>query len=75
MADKKPCRCNCGYRCGGPGRCKDPQCLSKNDGKHYVVDCEHKWNGEWVEVGMGAESITCSTCGIACINHDVMLGP
>ncbi len=35
------CRCNCGYRCGGPGVCKEERCYAIDDGKHYVRYCDH----------------------------------
>lgn len=79
----KTCRCNCGYRCGGPGRCKDIKCLWTEG--HFVKDCGHKWDGptqvHWSEhptTGKPYESggsVTCSTCGIDAMSHDCAVGP
>ncbi len=76
MVAQKTCRCNCGYRCGGPGVCKLGvlKCLSTNDGNHFVRDCDHKWDGPMVDIGNG-ESVTCSVCGIPAISHDMRFGP
>lgn len=71
------CKCNCGYRCGGPGRCKDQDCLTKTEG-HYVRDCSHKWDGPFVEgsvFGCYVTSVTCSVCGMLCADHDAKCGP
>lgn len=75
------CICRCGYRCGGPGRCPlDPfVCLSTNDGKHFIKDCTHDFSGpakSW-EIGGGgfASSVTCVTCGVSALEHDVRSGP
>lgn len=76
----KACRCECGYRCGGPGRCKLKlfDCVSQPEG-HFVRDCEHKWDGPWEEIkwpGGGASgSATCSRCGISVMEHDMRCGP
>lgn len=74
---KKPCRCTCGYRCGGPGRCKLPmqECLSATDGKHFVRDCEHRFSGwEDDEDGLGG-SAACVVCGLSALDHDLLFGP
>jgi hypothetical protein len=73
MAD--PCRCNCGYTCGGPGRCDlfaaDPlRCVEE----HYRRDCDHDFTGPWVTLGNGG-SVTCAKCGIDACSHDCMVGP
>ena len=76
----KSCRCNCGYRCGGPGRCKLDvfECLQQKDG-HYVRDCEHDWTGTMIEEehpsGAVSSSVTCATCGLAAMYHDMAAGP
>lgn len=73
-----PCRCNCGYRCGGPGKCKLDlvACLNTNDGNHFVVDCEHDWTGPWKEWDNGRMgSVTCARCGITQMGHDMRCGP
>jgi hypothetical protein len=76
----KRCRCNCGYRCGGPGRCKlgGLECLQQPEG-HYVRDCEHDWTGPWVEFdvpGGGREGgVTCARCGMFVGTHDMRVGP
>jgi len=59
------CKCNCGYRCGGPGSCKLSalECLRQTDDKHFVRDCGHKFDGPWKELENGG-SVTCSICGI-----------
>lgn len=72
-----PCRCACGYRCGGPGHCKDwvsGACLSATDGKHFVVDCDHRWDGP-EQSGDGWSSGTCSRCGDVRMFHDMRTGP
>ncbi len=68
------CRCECGYKCGGPGRCSLSigECL-KQEG-HYVKDCDHKWDGPAIEEEQ-MSSVTCSTCGAWAINHDMAVGP
>lgn len=73
MAD--PCRCNCGYTCGGPGRCEvfaeDPiKCIEQ----HYKRDCDHDFTGPWVKFHNGG-SVTCAKCGIDACSHDCMVGP
>jgi hypothetical protein len=75
-AQSGECRCNCGYRCGGPGRCGLGvlKCLQTDDGKHYVRDCDHKWDGPWKELPNGG-SATCSGCGMTACEHDMMVGP
>lgn len=72
---KKACKCECGYRCGGPGFCKlDPlECLQKVDGKHFVRDCTHEFTG-WVKFKNGG-SQACKHCGITACDHDCMVGP
>jgi len=74
MTEKEVCRCNCGYRCGGPGRCelKPLECLQQTDGKHYVRDCEHDWT-EWVELENGGTA-ACK-CGVTAMGHDMIVGP
>jgi hypothetical protein len=76
MVMAKSCRCNCGYRCGGLGRLQTPKStmLSTNDGNHFVVDCDHKWDGPMVDFGNG-QSVTCSVCGMLAIAHDMAFGP
>lgn len=68
------CRCNCGYRCGGPGQCKDPDCLTKREG-HFVRDCEHDFTGECVDQGGGLCSTVCQKCGMSSFSHDMRCGP
>jgi hypothetical protein len=69
------CRCNCGYQCGGPGRCSlsIQDCLKQGEG-HYVKDCDHKWDGPPIEEEQ-MSSVTCSGCGEWAINHDMAVGP
>lgn len=70
------CRCDCGYRCGGPGRCELGvfKCLQMTDGNHFVRDCDHKWDGPWVDLADGG-SISCANCGVLACSHDMMVGP
>jgi len=76
-----PCRCNCGYRCGGPGQCELAPlvCVNQVDGKHYVKDCDHDWTGESEEgdyFGSGFfSSATCANCGMSTLHHDMKCGP
>lgn len=72
-----PCRCDCGYRCGGPGTCKEPNCGWGNEAdgkKHFVRDCDHKWDGPMVRLHLGA-SVSCSVCKMLAISHDEWCGP
>lgn len=75
----EPCRCECGYRCGGPGRCQDPECFVKDDGQHFVRDCEHSWNGKpesgELSGGAGFWTSACSRCGESAMAHDARTGP
>ena len=73
-AQKKECRCNCGYRCGGPGKCKLGvfECLQKTDGKHFVRDCEHKFTG-WKQSPDGGTTVC--ECGVTAAGHDMVSGP
>lgn len=71
----KSCRCACGYRCGGPGTCKDKECLLKTEG-HFVQDCDHKWDGPvWESEDGCMASVTCSICGMTAIGHGMRVGP
>lgn len=76
----EPCKCNCGYTCGGPGRCalfeKDAiDCIEK----HHVRDCEHDFTGPWIEFkfdgGGGGGSVSCKKCGETAMDHDCRVGP
>ncbi len=73
------CICNCGYRCGGPGKCD----LWKKDGidgmlecieKHFVRDCGHDFSGTFINYS-GGGSVTCRHCGMTANDHDCMVGP
>jgi hypothetical protein len=71
------CRCNCGYRCGGPGRCSLGvlECLAQPEG-HYVRDCDHDWTGPEHRSEDGSiSSATCARCGVVAIYHDMRVGP
>ena len=71
------CRCACGYRCGGPGKCSLDvfACLSQPEG-HFVKDCGHVWDGPAYESQDGClSSATCSRCGEVAIYHDMRFGP
>ncbi len=80
MPDKtqSPCRCECGYPCGGPGTCETfttdfRRCIDE----HYKVDCDHDWTGPVVQIdvmGCQGDSASCATCGQARINHDMRSG-
>jgi len=78
---KQGCRCECGYRCGGPGRCElsIDECLLKDDGKHFVRDCEHDFSGPLVEFKMpgggGGASVHCQKCDMSAMTHDEWCGP
>lgn len=73
---QKDCRCECGYRCGGPGRCTLGvfECLQQTDGKHFVRDCDHKFGGAMIKTGHGG-SVACLTCGMLAETHDMMVRP
>jgi hypothetical protein len=75
--DKAECRCNCGYRCGGPGTCKlgVSECLSQDDGKHFVRDCGHDFSGPLVRIDDCSQSVVCQKCGMSALGHDCMVGP
>ena len=72
------CRCNCGYTCGGPGRCelRPLECLAAG---HFKVDCGHQWDGPIEEgtIGDGCfySTGTCSKCGATQMGHDMYVGP
>ena len=75
--DRKPCRCNCGYRCGGPGVCSLDvfKCLSMLEG-HFVRDCDHDTVGPpWTSYDKLMSSATCSKCGNTTLFHDMRFGP
>jgi len=38
-------------------------------------DCDHKWDGDWVEIEGNIASVTCSICGLPAIDHDGMVLP
>jgi hypothetical protein len=35
-------------------------------------DCDHVWDGPAVPIGDSGESSSCSRCGVAAIDHDLM---
>lgn len=41
--------------------------------KNPPGECEHKWDGEWKDVGSGGHSVTCSRCGMPAMSHDAWL--
>lgn len=67
------CRCDCGYTCGGPGRCdlEMMECIEK----HYKRDCDHKFDGPLVPSGRLSSSQLCQVCGVSAMSHDCMVGP
>lgn len=77
MKQKKRCRCDCGYRCGGPGVCKlnIEACLTRVDGKHFVRDCEHDFSGPLERIGALEHSVRCKNCGMSALAHDMAVGP
>ena len=68
----KPCRCKCGYTCGGPGTCTFTPffCLAAN---HFVKDCDHVFS-EWQEEDWGGQML-CKDCGQSSMGHDMHVGP
>ena len=72
----KPCRCECGYRCGGPGKCKlgIMKCLQQKEG-HFVKDCDHDFTGKYVHSDAHGCSRTCKHCGTSAMGHDLRCGP
>ena len=67
------CRCECGYTCGGAGRCELPimECIDR----HYVKDCDHEFLGPWWQSPDGlVKSATCTKCSTTAISHDVLVG-
>jgi len=70
------CRCNCGYTCGGPGRCevfsKDMLACINN---HFKKDCDHDFNSELKDMGDGDHSVVCTKCGMSEIGHNSRFGP
>lgn len=73
---KSNCRCNCGYECGGPGRCKLDvfECLQQETG-HFVRDCEHDFSGPLKDMGGGCASVVCQKCEMSAMAHDEWCGP
>ena len=72
---QEPCRCECGYTCGGPGKCKlfaesAQRCINE----HWVHDCDHVWDGPWRDRQNGG-TITCSVCGMGADTHNCKVGP
>jgi hypothetical protein len=73
----QPCRCACGYKCGGPGICKLDMfvCLQQKSG-HFERDCDHDWTGTvWDSEDGQCSSVTCVKCGTPQIFHDMRVGP
>jgi len=70
-----PCECRCGYVCGRACGLPLMECM----GKHYKLDCDHKFDGAWetfeLPNGGGGGSVTCSTCGLTQLDHDMRCGP
>ncbi len=80
----KACRCECGYRCGTNGRMRCELPIMECMDKHYVRDCDHKWDGkgidEWANDRNGKPykagwSSTCSICDMSAMSHDCAAGP
>jgi hypothetical protein len=74
--NKTPCRCTCGYTCGGPGKCLLP--LSECLAQHFKKDCEHDFTGPVETAGFlggSFSSVSCSKCGMLAISHDMRFGP
>ncbi len=72
----KECKCNCGYRCGGPGKCKlgVMECLEQKGQDHFVRDCGHDFSGPFVHFPSGG-SVTCKACDTTAMHHDMAVGP
>lgn len=70
------CRCECGYRCGGPGRCKLGvfECLRQEEG-HFVRDCDHDFSGPLQQIDGLTQSVVCQKCGTSAMAHDMRCGP
>lgn len=73
------CRCDCGYKCGGPGYCElwnkeGTEGMLECVNTHFVRDCDHKWDGPFIHFE-GGGSATCSTCSLTACDHDCMVGP
>jgi len=66
---KEACRCNCGYTCGRRCGLDIDACMDQ----HYKKDCDHVWDGPWIEEEFGGTS-SCK-CGTKAIDHDMMVGP
>jgi len=73
---KEMCRCDCGYRCGGPGVCslEVMDCLQQETG-HFTRDCDHDFSGPMKEFSAGTQSVVCQKCQLPAINHDMAVGP
>lgn len=69
-AEKPPCRCECGYTCHRRCELDLDDCMRI----HYKVDCDHAWDGPWLEIN-GGGSVTCSKCGMSCMDHECAVGP
>lgn len=76
LPPRERCRCACGYTCGGPGKCGHDECLELG---HFVVDCDHVWNGREIarteSSGAWSSSVSCSRCGTTALDHDCEVGP
>lgn len=66
----KTCRCECGYTCHMKCGLPRIECAQR----HYRKDCDHKWNGEYINIDNGV-SVTCSVCGLSAHTHDIFHGP
>lgn len=71
----KPCRCKCGYTCGGRETCEAPFSVCRDE--HYKTDCDHDWTGPSIDVniwGSHGTSATCSKCDSVESFHTVQVG-
>lgn len=69
-SEKPSCRCECGYTCNRQCGLGMDECMRL----HYKQDCGHVWDGPWLEIG-GGGSVTCSKCGMSCMDHGCAVGP
>lgn len=70
------CRCDCGYTCGGPGKCEVfREDVMKCINEHFKRDCDHDFSGELKKMSECEWSVVCQKCGMSAGTHDCMVGP
>ena len=71
-----PCECRCGYTClDGNGRRTCGLDLFECIDKHYKEDCDHVFDGPWIDIDERSGSTTCSKCGMTSMHHGMACGP